>query len=117
MTDFLNTIESILQEKTSLKQICAVSILDLNSNFALPAVVIKLPKESALTEVEILEMTEEFLTDQYKLSGGVFFVDDFPLMSDGKHDRTKMELMANNFHQEQIRKGDTSMFVFDKKRS
>lgn len=80
----------------------------------MPAVVIKLPRASALTEIEILEMTEEFLCGKYKLYGGVFFVDEFPITIDGKHDRVKLESIANNFQKEQSLSNNQRKFVSKK---
>uniref|UniRef100_A0A336KSB7 CSON014451 protein n=1 Tax=Culicoides sonorensis TaxID=179676 RepID=A0A336KSB7_CULSO len=100
---FLIIIEQILREKTGIRQICAVFILDHNSNdVSLPAVVIKRPREISLTEIEILEIADDCLENDLKLHGGVFFVDEFPVTEQGIHDRRKIEEFANNFHRQQI---------------
>ncbi|XP_063705109.1 probable 4-coumarate--CoA ligase 1 [Culicoides brevitarsis] len=91
-------IESVVQEKTGLAQICAVAVEDLKNGTDLPSVVIVRPSNFELSEKQIIEILNENLTEMKTLRGGIYFVDSLPMTPSGKVQRRIVKEIANNLY-------------------
>lgn len=70
----------------------------------LPAIAIKRPPNHPLTEEKIIEMANEALVGDFALTGGIYFVNEFPMTPSGKVKRGALKELANGWYKEQLKK-------------
>lgn len=89
-------IENFLIQRPEIDSVCVVGIPDgIGSD--LPAAIIIRSKNSHITEDEIFELVADHFADFYKLRGGVYFVDTFPMSSSGKLLKKNLQQSANEW--------------------
>uniref|UniRef100_A0A336LJY0 CSON008475 protein n=1 Tax=Culicoides sonorensis TaxID=179676 RepID=A0A336LJY0_CULSO len=99
------TIESKLQERLGIAHICAIRIEDGGKPpIDLPAVAIKIPENYTLNEEQIREIANEEMTDDFALTGGIYFVNDFPMTPSGKVKRGALKDLANGWYKEELKR-------------
>lgn len=71
-------IEDYLIQRPEIDSVCVVGIPDGIGSDLLAAVVIRNATKD-ITEEEISKSVADYFSDEYKLHGGVYFVDSFPI--------------------------------------
>lgn len=82
-------IEDFLILRPEIDSVCVVGIPDGNGS-DLPAAVVIRSKNMNISEEEISKSIADHFADYYKLRGGVYFVESFPMSSVGKLLRRKV---------------------------
>lgn len=80
---FCGEIEEFLIQNSEIESVCVVGIPDGIGSDIPTAVVIR-REHSNITEEEISQFVADHFAGYYKLRGGVYFVDSFPLSLSGK---------------------------------
>ncbi|XP_058815928.1 uncharacterized protein LOC131679252 [Topomyia yanbarensis] len=89
-------LEAIVSRIDGVEQVCVVGLPDEYQTTDLPAAVIVKTEGNELTEEDVLRIVHEQVADYKKLRGGVFFLSQFPLTSNGKVLRRELrEIILN----------------------
>lgn len=70
----------------------------------MPALVIKLPVNHPMKEEQVIEVAHEVLAGDFTLTGGIYFVNEFPMTPSGKVKRGALRDLANGWYKEQLKK-------------
>lgn len=92
-------IEEIINEIPGVIQSAVVGIIGENAGFDIVyAFVVKNQNAVDLSELKILNYVNSKVVELKRISGGVFFLDNFPLTATGKLNIGELKEMAKNLH-------------------
>lgn len=85
-------LEAVLLQSPEIEKVCVVGIPDIVAT-DLPAVAVVRKEGSRISAKDIYDIVADSLADQYRLRGGVYFVDSFPTTASRKALRREVKAM------------------------